>query len=92
MRWIAMPSAEGPGGYWCLYEGSPEHPRKLLATVCKTVRRWRGYVHAQRSPDGRRDVARAKRSLSKESAQAAARWVVEQLKIDGLARARQEGA
>lgn len=78
-RWIAIASAEGPGCYWCLYEGRPEHPRTLVATVCKFVTRWRGYIHAQYSPDGRCTASPPQRSLSQESAQAAARWVVETL-------------
>jgi hypothetical protein len=80
-RWIALPAQEGPGSYWCLYEGQLDHsqPRRLVATVCKFVTRWRGYVHAQRSVDGRRELVTAQRSLSQESAGAAARWVVERL-------------
>lgn len=70
-RWIAVASAEGPGGYWCLYEGAPG-ARRLIATVCKFVTRWRGYIEA-----GHELVAR--RSPAQDSAQGAALWVVEEL-------------
>lgn len=80
-RWIALHAQEGPGAYWCLYEGRIDdaQPRRLLATVCKFVTRWRGYVHAQRSTDGRRELVAARRSRVQDSSQAAARWVVERL-------------
>jgi len=69
-RWIAKTSDAGPGGYWCLYEGAPG-ARTLVATVCKFVTRWRGYIHV--------GCVIGRRSLSQSSAQEAARWVVEQL-------------
>lgn len=77
-RWIAKTSAEGPGGYWCLYEGDVPGARTLVATVCKFVTRWRGYVHELRSDDGLYHLV-PKRSPSQASAQEAAQWVVEQL-------------
>lgn len=72
-RWIAKTSDAGLGGYWCLYEGAPG-ARTLVATVCKFVTCWRGYVyvHAEHGLD-------ARRSPSQASAREAAQWLVEQL-------------
>jgi hypothetical protein len=69
-RWIAKTSDAGPGGYWCLYEGTLG-ARTLVATVCKFVTRWRGYVHSE--------SVVSRHSHSQDTAQAAARWVIERL-------------
>ncbi|MEY4548957.1 MAG: hypothetical protein RL685_5152 [Pseudomonadota bacterium] len=75
-RWIA--SGGGHGIYWCLYQGGVGD-RVCVGSVCKMVTRWRGYIHAQYSPDGRRTVAAPARSRIQDSARAAARWVAERL-------------
>jgi hypothetical protein len=77
-RWVAHPCAEGDGACWQRYEGAIDG-RAHVASVVKIVTRWRGYVHAQYSPDGRRTVVSPQRSPIQDSAQAAARWVVGQL-------------
>lgn len=62
-RWVSQLST---GSYWTLYDSGGATGTCAVGTVVKHVTRWRGFVYGQRS-------------RIQDTAQAAARWVVERL-------------